>query len=137
MAGNSCISQEASMDERRGSVAFAFASRHGVREPAIWPDQRCYFRPGVKPHRWVKPRTSQECGERPELEVETTDIGTGGLLLTLALAGCGSGGGGGGGTDAPSNPGTPAGTYPLTVTGTTGSGSSALSHSATLTLTVS
>jgi hypothetical protein len=53
-----------------------------------------------------------------------------GLLLTLALAGCGGGG-------TKHNPGTPAGTYPLTVTGTTGSGSSTLSHSVTLTLTVS
>jgi hypothetical protein len=58
-----------------------------------------------------------------------------GLLVTLALAGCGGGGSGGGGT--PPNPGTPAGTYPLTVTGTTGSGSSTLSHIMTLTLVVS
>jgi hypothetical protein len=56
-----------------------------------------------------------------------------GFLLTLALAGCG----GGGGTKTPSNPGTPAGTYNLTVTGTTGSGSSAMSHNVTLTLNVS
>ena len=60
----------------------------------------------------------------------------GGLLLSLALAGCG-GGGSIGSTTTPSNPGTPAGTYPLTVTGTAGSGSSAVSHSVTLTLTVS
>jgi hypothetical protein len=59
-----------------------------------------------------------------------------GFLLTLALAGCG-GGGGGGGTGPTQNPGTPAGTYNLTVTGTAGSGSSALSHNVTLTLTVS
>jgi hypothetical protein len=58
----------------------------------------------------------------------------GGLLLTLALAGCGGGGGGGGTT---SNPGTPAGNYTLTVTGTAGLGSSTLSHSVTLTLKVS
>jgi len=58
-----------------------------------------------------------------------------GLLLTLALAGC-AGGGAGGGTTT-SNPGTPAGTYNLTVTGSTGSGSSALSHNVALTLTVS
>jgi hypothetical protein len=53
-----------------------------------------------------------------------------GLLLTLALAGCG-------GSARVTNPGTPPGTYTLTVTGTAGSGSSALSHSMKLTLTVS
>ncbi len=58
-----------------------------------------------------------------------------GLLLILALAACGGGGSAGGGP--PPNPGTPAGTYNLTVTGTTGSGSSTLSHSVMLTLTVS
>jgi hypothetical protein len=50
-----------------------------------------------------------------------------GLLLALALAGCGG----------PSNPGTPPGTYTLTVTAVTGSGSSTLSHSVTLNLSVS
>jgi hypothetical protein len=55
-----------------------------------------------------------------------------GLLLALALAGCGAGSTGGN-----SNHGTPPGTYPLTVTGTVGSGSTVLSHSVTLTLTVS
>jgi hypothetical protein len=57
-----------------------------------------------------------------------------GVLLMAALAGCG-----GGGSIGPSplpNPGTPGGTYPLTVTATTGSGTSAVSHSMTLTLTV-
>jgi hypothetical protein len=58
-----------------------------------------------------------------------------GLLLTLALAGCG--GGGGGASMTTSNIGTPAGTYTLRVTGATGSGSSTLSHSVTLALTVS
>jgi hypothetical protein len=57
-----------------------------------------------------------------------------GLLLTLALAGCG---GGGGSANVTHNPGTPAGNYTLTVTGSTGSGSSALSHSVTLALNVS
>jgi hypothetical protein len=54
-----------------------------------------------------------------------------GLLLMLALAGCG-----GGGTTA-YNPGTPPGTYTLTVTGTVTSGSSTLSHVLTLTVNVS
>ena len=59
-----------------------------------------------------------------------------GLMLALALAGCGGGGGGGGGGPV-GNPGTPSGTYSLTVTGTTGSGATALSHAVTLTLKVS
>jgi hypothetical protein len=54
------------------------------------------------------------------------------LLLILALTGCGGGGGGGGAFNA----GTPAGTYTLTVIGTSGSGSSTLSHSVPLTLKV-
>jgi hypothetical protein len=49
-----------------------------------------------------------------------------GLLLALALVGCGGGG----------NPGTPAGTYVLTLTGATGSGSPGLSHSVNVTLNV-
>jgi hypothetical protein len=57
-----------------------------------------------------------------------------GLLLTLVMAACGGGGGSSG--SGPTNPGTPAGTYNLTVTGTAGSGSTALSHSVALTLTV-
>jgi len=58
-----------------------------------------------------------------------------GLLFALTLAGCG--GGGSSSSGPPPNQGTPAGTYNLTVTGTVGSGSSAVSHSMTLTLTVS
>jgi hypothetical protein len=55
-----------------------------------------------------------------------------GLLPALALAGCG-----GATFSGNSNHGTPAGTYTITVTGTVGSGSAALSHSVPLTLTVS
>jgi hypothetical protein len=58
-----------------------------------------------------------------------------GLLLAVALVGCG--GGGSSSSGPPPNPGTPAGTYNLTVTGTVGSGSAAVSHSIALTLTVS
>lgn len=58
-----------------------------------------------------------------------------GLLLALALAACGGAGSGGGAKTT--IPGTPAGTYPLVITGTAGSGSSTLSHSVTLTLIVS
>ena len=54
-----------------------------------------------------------------------------GLMLLLALAGCG-----GGGVGTTANPMTPAGTSTLTVTGTMSSGTSALSHSVTLTLLV-
>jgi hypothetical protein len=57
-----------------------------------------------------------------------------GLLLAVALVACG--GGGGSSSSPPPNQGTPAGTYNLTVTGTVGSGSTAVSHSMTLTLTV-
>lgn len=51
-----------------------------------------------------------------------------GLFLAL-LAACGGGGGGGGG---PTNPGTPTGTYTITIAGTAGS----LQNSASITLTV-
>jgi hypothetical protein len=54
-----------------------------------------------------------------------------GLLLTLAMAACGGGGGGGHTTI----PGTPAGTYTLTVTGS--ASPSTLSHTISLTLHVS
>jgi uncharacterized repeat protein (TIGR03803 family) len=56
-----------------------------------------------------------------------------GLLLLATLAGCG----GEGQSSSNLNPGTPAGTYNLTVTGIVGSGATAVSHSVTLTLKVS
>jgi hypothetical protein len=56
---------------------------------------------------------------------------TGMLLLALLWAACG-----GGGAAPPPHPGTPAGTYTLTVTGTVTTGSGNLSHDLTLTLKV-
>jgi hypothetical protein len=55
------------------------------------------------------------------------------LVLMLLWAACGGGGGGGGGGG---NPGTPIGTYTLTVTGTVATGSGNLSHNLTFTLKV-
>jgi len=55
----------------------------------------------------------------------------GALLLVLLWAACGGGGGRGGG-----NPGTPLGTYTLTVTGTVATGSGNLGHDLTFTLKV-
>jgi hypothetical protein len=57
---------------------------------------------------------------------------TGMLLLALLWAACG----GGGGTPPPPHPGTPAGTYSLTIAGTVATGSGNLSHGLTLTLKV-
>lgn len=54
------------------------------------------------------------------------------VLVALLWSACGGGGGGGGG----GNPGTPAGTYLLTVTATFTSGTTTLKHTQNLTLTV-
>ena len=54
-------------------------------------------------------------------------------LLLLGVAACG---GGGGGSSSMKTPGTPAGTYTATVTGTFTSGSTKLTHSTSLTLVV-
>ena len=56
-------------------------------------------------------------------------------LVLLPACGGGGGGGGGGGT-SPTNPGTPAGTYTLTVAGTYTSGGAADKHTLTLSLTL-
>ena len=53
------------------------------------------------------------------------------LLLALTVPGCG-----GSGAVAQRNPGTPAGTYSLTVTGTVTSGSATLTHNVVLKVTV-
>jgi subtilase family serine protease len=67
-----------------------------------------------------------------------------GTAMCLALgilfigAGCGGSGGssGGGGGGGSTDPGTPMGTYPVTITATAGSGSSAITHTISLTLIV-
>jgi hypothetical protein len=65
---------------------------------------------------------------RPQIVLAAT------LLVMIVWAACGGTGGGGGGGGG--NPGTPAGTYTLTVTGAYVSGSTTLAHNVTLTLTV-
>src|SRR5439155_11941200 len=55
------------------------------------------------------------------------------LMLAIVMSACGGGGGSGGG---PSNPGTPAGTYSITVGATFTSGSTTLKHNLTLSLNV-
>ncbi|HET7184250.1 MAG TPA: hypothetical protein VFI82_06165 [Terriglobales bacterium] len=78
-------------------------------------------------------------GMRPRARRGRTLSVTGLVLLLgilLSLAACG--GGGGGSTTTPPIPkaGTPAGTYTIVVTGSSGSGPTAISHSANITLTV-
>jgi hypothetical protein len=54
------------------------------------------------------------------------------MALMLAMAACG----GGGSTSVTTSGGSPAGSYPLTVTGTATSGSTTLSQKVSLTMTV-
>jgi hypothetical protein len=67
-------------------------------------------------------------------------LGCIGLVLVLGVllsqAACGGGGGGTTTTPPVPKPGTPAGTYNITVTGTSGSGATSLSHNTVITLTV-
>jgi len=58
------------------------------------------------------------------------------LGIPLTLASCGGGGGGTTTTPPIPKPGTPAGTYQITVTGASGSGATSLSHNSMITLTV-
>lgn len=61
------------------------------------------------------------------------------LLLGLGCGGSGpngGGGGGGGGGGPKTDPGTPPGNYTITITGTSGTGSSTITHSTTFTLVV-
>jgi hypothetical protein len=69
--------------------------------------------------------------ENVRLRPDATVTLAGALLLVLLWAACG-----GGGTPPAPHPGTPAGTYTLTVTGTVTTGSGNLSHDLTLTLKV-
>ena len=60
-----------------------------------------------------------------------------GLLLAIAVCGYGAVSGcRGSSSSQPTNPGTPAGTYSITITATSGSGTSAISESTTVSLTV-
>ena len=58
------------------------------------------------------------------------------IMAILAFVACGGGSAGGGGGGGFHNPGTPAGTYTLTITGSTPSGGATLQHAVTLKLTV-
>ncbi len=58
------------------------------------------------------------------------------LWLAIALPGCGGGGGSGGGSGGGGNPGTPVGTYTISLTGKFSSGSATLTHTMNLKLTV-
>ena len=77
---------------------------------------------------WVTRRRAQRIATRWYLGAAMSSAL---LLLALTIPGCG-----GSGAVAQHNPGTPAGTYSLTVTGTVTSGSATLTHNVTLKVTV-
>ena len=56
--------------------------------------------------------------------------------VILAGVGCGGSGNGTGGGSSPTDPGTPPGSYTISVTGTSGSGTSAITHTTTFSLIV-
>lgn len=58
------------------------------------------------------------------------------LAIGVALVGLGCGGGGGSTPPVPHDPGTPRGSYAITVTATSGTGSSGITHTTTFTLVV-
>ena len=79
--------------------------------------------------------SARPCGREARSFRRALALLTAELLLILVPTACGGGGGGGGGIGQ-TNPGTPAGTYSLTVTGTMPVGTSTMTRTVTLSLTV-
>jgi hypothetical protein len=123
------------------TTAPSFAAPRARRAPpGSFHGVTAYFRPGILSVLvigilallWVWPERKRRTVRCREFRFA---LALGALaILTLLLAACGGGGGGGGG--GTTNPGTAAGSYTLTITGTL-SGSTAVQHSTTLTLQVS
>jgi hypothetical protein len=96
------------------------------------------------PNWWIAPAVTLCCGimlfgtVAPRRRRWATLVVLQLIMLLTMLPSCGGGGsgGGGGGGGGPTDPGTPAGSYPITVTATSGSGSAAITHSSTFTLIV-